>query len=103
MEGGLWDVDEFSISDANAKHIFILVPVSVAIIFVVIVTLIWSVNHHQFDDLEKEAERIRDKGDSVLGHYLKYIILIALVPSIEWLLERPNSLVQELFWQIRER
>lgn len=40
------------------EAIFVLVPVSVIIIFVVIVTFIWSVNHHQFDDLEKEAERI---------------------------------------------
>jgi len=40
------------------EAIFILVPVSVGIVFLAIVTFIWSVNHHQFDDLDKEAERI---------------------------------------------
>tara|TARA_R110002072_G_scaffold64_12_gene458 strand:+ start:2949 stop:3545 length:597 start_codon:yes stop_codon:yes gene_type:complete len=31
-----------------------------------------------------EWERIRDKGDTVLGHYLKFIMLIALAPPIAW-------------------
>lgn len=31
-----------------------------------------------------EWERIRDQSGSVVGHYLKYILLIALLPAIAW-------------------
>ncbi len=40
------------------EAIFVLVPVSVGIVFIAIMTFIWSVKHHQFEDLDKEAERI---------------------------------------------
>ena len=40
------------------EAIFILVPVSVLIVLGALATFIWSVNHHQFDDLDKEASRI---------------------------------------------
>lgn len=40
------------------EAIFILIPVSLAIIGVALTTFLWSVKNHQFEDLEKEAERI---------------------------------------------
>ncbi len=40
------------------EAIFILVPVSLAIVFGAIVVFLWAVKNEQFDDLDKEAERI---------------------------------------------
>ena len=40
------------------EAIFMLVPVSIAIVFLALIAFVWSVSRHQFDDLEKEAERI---------------------------------------------
>lgn len=46
------------------EAIFILVPVSVLIVLGALATFIWSVYHHQFDDLEKEAQRILSDDQS---------------------------------------
>ena len=40
------------------EAVFLLVPISVGIVFLAIIAFVWSVSRHQFDDLEKEAERI---------------------------------------------
>ena len=40
------------------EAIFILVPVSLAIVFGAIIVFLWAVKNEQFDDLDKEAERI---------------------------------------------
>ena len=40
------------------EAIFLLVPVSVVIVFIALAAFVWSVSRHQFDDLGKEAERI---------------------------------------------
>lgn len=40
------------------EAIFILIPISLAIVFAAITVFLWAVNNYQFDDLEKEAERI---------------------------------------------
>ena len=40
------------------EAIFLLIPVSVGIVFLALMAFVWSVSRHQFDDLEKEAERI---------------------------------------------
>jgi len=40
------------------EGIFILIPLSVGIIFFVIVAFVWAVNDGQYDDLDKEAARI---------------------------------------------
>lgn len=33
---------------------------------------------------EKEWDRIRVRNDTALGHYLRYVLLIALVPPVAW-------------------
>lgn len=38
--------------------LFILVPVSLVIVMVSLIAFVWSVNNKQYDDLDKEAERI---------------------------------------------
>ena len=40
------------------EAIFILIPVSLGIVFAAICVFLWAVNNYQFDDLEKEANRI---------------------------------------------
>ncbi|HIG44853.1 MAG TPA: cbb3-type cytochrome oxidase assembly protein CcoS [Gammaproteobacteria bacterium] len=38
--------------------LFILVPVSLIIVMISLAAFVWSVNNQQYDDLDKEAERI---------------------------------------------
>jgi cbb3-type cytochrome oxidase maturation protein len=38
--------------------LFILVPVSLVIVMISLAAFVWSVRNHQYDDLDKEAERI---------------------------------------------
>ena len=38
--------------------LFILVPVSLVIVMISLAAFVWSVNNKQYDDLDKEAERI---------------------------------------------
>lgn len=38
--------------------LFILIPVSLLIVLVALYAFVWSVNNGQFDDLEKEGQRI---------------------------------------------
>ncbi len=38
--------------------IFVLIPVSLVIVFIALGAFVWSVNNAQYEDLEKEAERI---------------------------------------------
>ena len=38
--------------------LFILVPVSLVIVMISLAAFVWSVNNQQYDDLDKEAERI---------------------------------------------
>ncbi len=38
--------------------LFILVPVSLVIVMISLIAFVWSVNNKQYDDLDKEAERI---------------------------------------------
>ena len=50
------------------EAIFILVPLSLGIIFLALGVFVWSVYNGQYDDLEKEAERIlMDDDDSQSG------------------------------------
>ena len=57
------------------EAIFVLIPISIAIVFGSIFIFLWAVNNYQFDDLEKEAQRILqhdspeqiDKGEMTLG------------------------------------
>ncbi len=48
------------------EAIFVLIPVSLGIVFAAIAIFLWAVNNYQFDDLEKEASRIllEDVGDN---------------------------------------
>ncbi|MFT7685836.1 MAG: cbb3-type cytochrome oxidase maturation protein [Candidatus Azotimanducaceae bacterium] len=46
------------------EGIFILIPLSIVIIFVAIVAFVWSVNDGQYDDLDKEAARILMDDDT---------------------------------------
>jgi len=44
--------------------VFILVPVSLVLMILACYAFVWSVRHHQFDNLDREAERILfEKGD----------------------------------------
>ena len=38
--------------------LFILIPVSLLIVLVALYAFVWSVNNGQFEDLEKEGQRI---------------------------------------------
>lgn len=38
--------------------LFVLVPVSLVIVMIALLAFVWSVNAKQYDDLDKEAERI---------------------------------------------
>ena len=40
------------------EAIFFLIPISLVIVCVALIAFVWSVNGNQFDDLEKEGERI---------------------------------------------
>ncbi|MFN3236084.1 MAG: cbb3-type cytochrome oxidase assembly protein CcoS [Pseudomonadales bacterium] len=48
------------------EAIFVLVPISLGIVFGAIFVFLWAVKNYQFDDLEKEAERIlfEDEGSN---------------------------------------
>lgn len=45
------------------EAIFILIPISLGIVFVALTVFIWAVNNYQFDDLDKEATRILEDFD----------------------------------------
>ncbi|MDZ7685075.1 MAG: Yip1 family protein [Gammaproteobacteria bacterium] len=47
---------------------------------------------------KSEWERIRDHSRSVLGHYLKYIIIIALLPPVAWYIG-----ASQVGWSLGER
>ncbi len=38
--------------------LFVLIPVSLVIVLLALYAFVWSVNNGQFDDLEKEGQRI---------------------------------------------
>lgn len=38
--------------------LFVLVPVSLVIVMISLAAFVWSVHNRQYDDLDKEAERI---------------------------------------------
>lgn len=46
--------------------LFMLVPLSVVLVFLIIGIFGWAVNAGQFDDLEREGERILDDDASPL-------------------------------------
>tara|TARA_A100001015_G_C14856826_1_gene658682 strand:+ start:612 stop:755 length:144 start_codon:yes stop_codon:yes gene_type:complete len=41
----------------------ILIPIAIIISFLGVVGVIWSIKNHQFDDLQKESERILFEDD----------------------------------------
>ncbi|MEM7366227.1 MAG: Yip1 family protein, partial [Pseudomonadota bacterium] len=45
-----------------------------------------------------EWDAIRQRGDSVLAHYLKYVLIIALLPPIAWYVG-----ATEVGWNIGDR
>lgn len=63
------------------EAIFVLVPISLAIVFGAIVVFLWAVKNEQFEDLDKEAERIlfedqQDReggGDPLPGNHSEQI------------------------------
>ena len=48
--------------------LFVLIPVSIIIVMVSLVAFVWSVYNRQYEDLDKEAERIlfEDTEEEVL-------------------------------------
>ncbi len=40
------------------EAIFMLVPISLIIVFGSLMAFVWAVNHEQYEDMDKEAERI---------------------------------------------
>jgi len=48
--------------------LFVLIPVSLLIVLVALYAFVWSVNNGQFDDLEKEGQRIlSEDGDEAIA------------------------------------
>lgn len=43
--------------------LFVLIPMSVVLVFAVIAVFAWALNRGQFDDLEREGERILVSDD----------------------------------------
>ncbi|MBV05749.1 MAG: cbb3-type cytochrome oxidase assembly protein CcoS [Gammaproteobacteria bacterium] len=43
--------------------VFLLIPISIIIIFLTIWAFVWSVENDQFENLDKEAERILSEED----------------------------------------
>lgn len=44
--------------------LYLLIPLSVVLVFLIIGVFAWAVNSGQFDDLEREGERILDANAS---------------------------------------
>lgn len=44
--------------------LFVLIPLSVVLVFAVIGIFAWALNSGQFDDLEREGERIFEPGEA---------------------------------------
>jgi cbb3-type cytochrome oxidase maturation protein len=38
--------------------LYLLIPLSVVIVFAILVALLWAIQRGQFDDIEREGERI---------------------------------------------
>lgn len=46
--------------------LFLLVPVSVLLVFALLMVFAWALQSNQFDDLEREGARILEAGDAKL-------------------------------------
>jgi cbb3-type cytochrome oxidase maturation protein len=44
--------------------LYLLVPLSVVLVFVIVAVLAWSVRSGQFDDVEQQGERILEDDDA---------------------------------------
>jgi cbb3-type cytochrome oxidase maturation protein len=44
--------------------LYMLVPLSVVLVFLIVAVLAWSVRSGQFDDVEQEGERILEDEDT---------------------------------------
>ncbi|MEI7443578.1 MAG: cbb3-type cytochrome oxidase assembly protein CcoS [Burkholderiales bacterium] len=44
--------------------LYMLVPLSVVLVFAIVAVLAWSVRNGQFEDIEQEGERILEDDDS---------------------------------------
>jgi cbb3-type cytochrome oxidase maturation protein len=51
-------------NDATVEILYLLVPLSIGIAFAIVAALAWSVWNGQFDDLERQAGRMLDLGDT---------------------------------------
>ena len=47
------------------EGVFMLIPVSLVIVFMVITVFVWSVKNGQYEDLDKEAQRILFDDDEL--------------------------------------
>lgn len=47
------------------ESLYILIPVAAVFCFIAIKLFIWSVDHHQFDDLDREGSRILEDDDDL--------------------------------------
>jgi cbb3-type cytochrome oxidase maturation protein len=47
--------------------LFLLIPLSVVLVFLIIGVFAWAVHSGQFDDLEREGERILAQSESESG------------------------------------
>lgn len=47
------------------EGVFMLIPLSLAIVFIVIAVFVWSVKNGQYEDLDKEAQRILFDDDEL--------------------------------------
>ena len=47
------------------EGVFMLIPLSLAVVFMVIAVFVWSVKNGQYEDLDKEAQRILFDDDEL--------------------------------------
>ena len=52
---------------AEMDILFLLVPISVLLVFLLMAVFHWALGAGQFDDLEREGERILESDDAMVG------------------------------------
>ncbi|MBT4162655.1 MAG: cbb3-type cytochrome oxidase assembly protein CcoS [Gammaproteobacteria bacterium] len=52
--------------------LFVLIPVSLIIVMISLGAFVWSVQSHQYDDLEKEAHRILFDETTTSNHPIRH-------------------------------
>ena len=54
--------------DTPMNALYILIPLSLVLVFIAVAIFIWAVNNGQFDDLDSPAWRILEDDDEIQSH-----------------------------------